>query len=445
MSNRTSNRAARAFLVLAAGASALLGLTTPASAATLIHAGRLIDGVGDKPRPGVTLVIVENRIDAVRAGLVEPGPEDELIDLSDYTVLPGLMDMHTHLSSQQGPDSYLNRFQQEEADYAYKSAGYARANLMAGFTTVRDLGDRYNVTVALKKAIARGDVVGPRVYTAAKSIATTGGHADPTNGWSEAHAGDPGPREGVVNGPVDAAKAVRQRYKDGADLIKITATAGVLSQASSGDNTQFTDEELKAIVETAADYGYRVAAHAHGAEGMRRAVMAGVYSIEHGTYMDDEIMALMKERGTYLVPTLLAGNWITEQSAIDGALPEVVRAKAAVIGPQMIKTFARAYRAGVPVVFGTDTGVSAHGDNAGEFALLVEAGVPPMAAIRMATSGAAKFLGEEQRLGRIRAGWLADIVAVPGDPLVDITAMESVAFVMKNGVVYRRPGETGGL
>ena len=443
MSNKTSNRTTCAVPVLAAAACALLGLTTAASAATLIHAGRLIDGFDEDPRSDVTLVIAEGRIDAVRSGLTEPGPDDELIDLSGYTVLPGLMDMHTHLSSEQGPDTYLNRFQQEEADYAYKAAGYARANLMAGFTTVRDLGDRYNVTVALRAAIERGDVVGPRIYTAAKSIATTGGHADPTNGWSEAHAGDPGPREGVVNGPVEAAQAVRQRYKDGADLIKITATAGVLSQASSGDNTQFTNEELQAIVKTAADYGYRVAAHAHGAEGMRRAVMAGVYSIEHGTYMNDEIMALMKERGTYLVPTLLAGQWITEQSQIDGAFPEVVRAKAAVIGPQMIKTFTRAYRAGVPVVFGTDTGVSPHGKNAGEFALLVEAGVPPMEAIQMATSGAAIFLGEDQRLGHIRAGWLADIVAVPGDPLADITVLERVAFVMKDGVVYRRPEETG--
>jgi imidazolonepropionase-like amidohydrolase len=246
----------------------------------------------------------------------------------------------------------------------------------------------------------------------------------------------------VINGPVEAAKAVRQRYKDGADLIKITATAGVLSQASSADNPQFNSEELRALVAAADDYGFRVAAHAHGAAGMKRAVLAGVYSIEHGTYMDEEIMALMKERGTWLVPTLLAGRWIEEQAEIDGALPEIVRPKAAAVGPQMIRTFAEAYEAGVPVVFGTDTGVSPHGDNAGEFALLVEAGVPPMEAIRMATSIAAEFLDESDRLGSLRAGRLADIVAVPGDPLTDIRVLESVDFVMKDGVVYRRPEGT---
>ena len=422
-----------------AALAALMLLPASASAAVLIHAGRVIDGVSDDVRRELTIVVDGEFIMAVRRGYSDPGPDDTVIDLKDRTVLPGLMDMHTHLSSQQGPDTYLNRFQQEEADYAYRAAHYARLNLMAGFTTVRDLGDRYNVTVALRKAIARGDVPGPRIYTSAKSIATTGGHADPTNGWAEQFAGDPGPEDGVINGPVEAAKAVRQRYKDGADLIKITATAGVLSQASSADNPQFSSDELRALVAAANDYGFKVAAHAHGAAGMKRAVLAGVYSIEHGTYMDEEIMALMKERGTWLVPTLLAGRWIEEQAKVDGALPEMVRPKAAAVGPQMIETFARAYEAGVPVVFGTDTGVSPHGENAGEFALLVEAGVPPMEAIQMATSIAAEFLDESERLGSLAAGRLADIVAVPGDPLTDIRALESVDFVMKDGVVYRRP------
>ena len=418
---------------------AALALPAAAGADVLIHAGRVIDGISDRVRTEVTIVVAGREIRELRAGFAAPGPGDTVIDLRDRTVLPGLMDMHTHLDSQQGPATYLERFQLEEADYAYRAARHARLTLLAGFTTVRDVGDRYNVTVALRDAIGRGDVIGPRIYTSAKSIATTGGHADPTNAWAKAFAGDPGPREGVVNGPAEAAKAVRQRYKDGADLIKITATGGVLSQAASSDNPQFTDEELRAIVATAADYGYRVAAHAHGAEGMKRAVLAGVYSIEHGTYMDEEAMALMKERGTWLVPTLMAGEWVTARSEIDGALPEIVRGKAAMVGPQMIRAFARAYRAGVPIVFGTDSGVSPHGENAREFALLVQAGVPPAEAIRMATSTAARFLEQSGRLGELAAGRLADVVAAPGDPLADITALERIDFVMKDGVVYREP------
>ena len=299
-------------------------------------------------------------------------------------------------------------------------------------------GDSYNASVALRNAINRGDIEGPLIFTAAKGIGSTGGHADPTNGWASHLMGDPGPHEGVVNGIEDARKAVRQRYKDGADWIKITATGGVLSVAKSGQNPQFTDEELKEIVDVAADYGMRVAAHAHGSEGMRRAVIAGVASIEHGTYMTDEIMELMVERGTYHVPTIIAGDWVAEKAQIDGYFPEIVRPKAAAIGPVIKDTFARSYAAGVPIVFGTDTGVNPHGTNAREFALMVEGGMPPMEAIQAATSVAADFLDIADTHGELAAGKQADIVAVPGDPLADMSLMMDVSFVMKAGTVYKQ-------
>lgn len=420
-------------------AVALTALVVPsvASADTLIHAGRLIDGTSATARDTVTVIVNGEQIVEVVDGFAQPSPDDVVIDLQHSTVMPGLMDMHTHLTSQLSNRSYIERFQLNEADYAFKAAAYAKKTLLAGFTTVRDLGDRYNVSVALRDAIAKGLVPGPRIFTAAKSLATTGGHADPTNGMAAVLEGDAGARDGVVNGPAEAAKAVRQRYKDGADLIKITATGGVLSVAKSGLNPQFSDEELDAIVATAADYGFHVAAHAHGTEGMKRAIRAGVHSIEHGTYLDDEAMELMKARGTWYVPTIMAGEWVAQKASIDGYFPELVRPKAAEIGPQIKDTFARAYRAGVPIAFGTDSGVSAHGENAREFELMVAGGMPAMKAIQAATSVAARLLGEEDTLGAVAPGKVADLVAVPGNPLDDISAMRNVSFVMKDGVVYK--------
>ena len=407
------------------------------SADTLIHAGRLIDGASDSAITEMTVRVDGSQIKAIESGYVAAGPDDAVIDLKNHTVMPGLMDMHVHLASQYTEDSRLNRFITNEADYAIDAVKYAKRTLEAGFTVVRNLGDAFNVTIALRKAIEAGDVPGPRVFSAGKSLATTGGHADPTNGWASHIAGDPGPRLGVVNGVDDVRKAVRQRYKDGADWIKITATGGVLSVAKSGENPQFTDEELVALIDTAADYGLRVAAHAHGTEGMKRAVIAGVASIEHGTFMDQEVMQLMKKKGTYYVPTILAGAWVGEKSRIDGFFPDLVRPKAAAIGPVIKSTFAEAYKAGVPIVFGTDSGVSAHGDNAQEFALMVEGGMPPMEAIQSATSVPAKFLGIDDTHGTLAANKQADIVAVPGNPLDDITAMERVSFVMKAGTIYK--------
>jgi imidazolonepropionase-like amidohydrolase len=385
----------------------------------------------------VTIRIDGDTIVAVERGLTAPGANDTLLDFQDRTVLPGLMDMHVHLTGEYSKDDRLNDFIMNEADYAFDAAMFAKRTLESGFTVVRNLGDSFNVTVALRQAIDSGDVPGPRILTAAKGLSSTGGHGDPSNGWANHLKGDPGPINGIVNGVEDARKAVRQRYKDGADWIKITATGGVLSVAKSGQNPQFTDEELRAIVDTAADYGMRVAAHAHGTEGMKRAVIAGVASIEHGTYMDDEVMRLMKQNGTYYVPTILAGNWVAEQAKIDGFFPELVRPKAAAIGPIIRETFAKAYKAGVPIVFGTDSGVSAHGDNAQEFALMVEGGMPPMEAIRCATSVAAEFLGIADRHGSLEAGKQADIIAVSGNPLDDIRVMEDVTFVMKGGRIYK--------
>ena len=324
-----------------------------AIADTLIHAGRLIDGESVTVLTEMTVRVDGSTIKAIENGYTAAGSRDNVIDLTDQTVLPGLMDTHVHLTGEYSPDSRLNRFIMNEADLAFDAALYAHRTLEAGFTVVRNLGDSFNVTIALRKAIAAGDVVGPMIITAGKSLASTGGHADPTNGWASHIMGDPGPLEGVVNSVEDARKAVRQRYKDGSDWIKITATGGVLSVAKSGQNPQFTDEEFEAIVNTAADYGIRVAAHAHGTEGMKRAVLAGVASIEHGTFMDKEVMRLMKQRGTYYVPTILAGNWVAEKAKIDGFFPELVRPKAATIGPLIESTFAAAYAYGVPIVFGT--------------------------------------------------------------------------------------------
>lgn len=419
-------------------AAALAVSSFPALADTLIHAGRLIDGVSNRAVTGRTLRVEGDTIVAIENGYTEPAAGDTVIDLTDATVLPGLMDMHVHISSEYSPESRLSRFVKNEADLALDAAMYARRTLEAGFTVVRNLGDRMNETIALRNAIDAGKLPGPKIFTAGRSIATTGGHADPTNGWAFHLMGDPGPREGVINSIGDARKAVRQRYKDGADVIKITATGGVLSVAKSGQNPQFTDEELETIIEIANDYGFKVAAHAHGTEGMKRAVIAGIASVEHGTYMDREVMQLMKDRGTVFVPTILAGNWVAEKAKIDGFFPELVRPKAAAIGPLILDTFAEAYAYGVPIVFGTDTGVSPHGENAREFALMVEGGMPEMETIQSATSVAAAFLDIDDTHGSLEAGKQADIIAVPGNPLDDITAMERVNFVMKGGTVYKQ-------
>lgn len=426
-------------LITLAIASALLSSPFSTVADTLIHAGKVFTGTSNSLQENVTIVVEDNKIKAVKKGFAEAQEGDTVIDLKTSTVMPGLMDMHVHLSSQHGgPQTYLERFSLNEADYALRAANYAKITLDSGFTTVRNLGDGYNETVALRNAISKGYATGPRIYTVAKSIATTGGHADPSNGLSHLLRPDVGPKQGVVNGEAEAREAVRTRYQDGADLIKITATGGVLSVAKSGQNPQFMTDELEAIVETAKDYGMTVAVHAHGKEGMKRAIEAGVDSIEHGTYMDDEIRKLMKKHGTYYVPTILAGKFVADKAKIDGFFPELVRPKAASIGPLIQNTFEQAHKAGVKIAFGTDSGVSAHGDNAQEFSLMVEAGMKPADALLSATVNSANLLGISDILGTLEEGKLADIVAVQGNPLDDISLMESVSFVMKDGVVYKQ-------
>lgn len=418
------------FLIL--GISAIL--TNQATAQkTYIQAGMLIDGVSNQPQQNVTVVISGNQIESIQRGYQTGSQGDEVIDLRNSTLMPGWIDLHVHLENETGPTRYLDVFRDNDADIAFKSSVYAKKTLMAGFTTVRDLGGT-GVNISLRKAIDAGHIPGPRVYTVGKSIATTGGHADPTNGRRKDLMGDPGPNEGVVNSPEDARKAVRQRYKDGADHIKITATGGVLSVAKSGKNPQFLEDEVRAIVETAADYEMHVAAHAHGDEGMRRAVEAGVLTIEHGTYMSEEVMQLMVEKGTYYVPTITAGMFVAEKAEVPGYYPEIVVPKAREIGPQIVNTFAKAYAYGVNIAFGTDAGVFPHGENAREFGFMVEGGMPPMEVMKSATSVAAKVLGMEDQLGSVAPGKLADLVAVPGNPLQDITLTEQVEFVMKDGV-----------
>ena len=404
---------------------------------TYVHCGNLIDGKTNDVQPQMTIVVEGNKITAIEKGFSKPGTSDVLIDLSKKTVMPGLIDMHVHLESETNKDQNLQRFTLNEADVAYRAAAFARKTLMAGFTTVRDLGGS-GVNTALRNAINQGIAVGPRIFSAGKSIATTGGHADPTNGYRKDLMGDPGPKEGVINGPDDARKAVRQRYKEGSDVIKITATGGVLSIAKDGSGPQFTDEEVKAIIETAKEYGMTTAAHAHGAEGMKRAVMAGITTIEHGTKMTEEIMDLMKQKGTYFVPTISAGKFVAEQAKVPGYYHPLVVPKALEIGPQIQETFAKAYKRGVKIAFGTDAGVFPHGDNGKEFTYMVEAGMPAMEAIKAATVVPAGILGMSDKFGSLETGKFADLVATDENPLKNIKTMEKVSFVMKEGVVIKQ-------
>jgi imidazolonepropionase-like amidohydrolase len=378
-----------------------------------------------------------NKIVSVDKGFTQPGANDKLVDLSKKTVMPGLIDMHVHLEGETSRDQLVKRFTLNDADIAFQSTIYAKKNLMAGFTTVRDCGGS-GVNISLRNAVNAGTVVGPRIITAGKSIATTGGHADPTNGSRKDLMGDPGPREGVINGPEDAYQAVRQRYKDGSDFIKITATGGVLSVAKDGSGPQFTQEELNAIVTAAKDYGFHTAAHAHGAEGMKRAVLAGITTIEHGTLMTDEVMDLMKQKGTYHVPTIIAGRSAAEYAKIPGYYHPLVVPKALEIGSKIQENFSKAYKKGVKIAFGTDAGVFPHGDNAKEFGYMVEGGMPAIEALLCAMQINANILGMGDKIGSVEAGKLADVVAVDENPVNNIQAMMNVTFVMKDGVIYKQ-------
>jgi imidazolonepropionase-like amidohydrolase len=446
VSRHSLSLAAAIAAILAAGAAAGADEPAPTAAAvTALECGHLIDTANGKMLGATTIVIEGGRIKDVVNGTQAPAGA-KTIDLGTHTCMPGLIDAHTHLTDETSRTASVDKFHWNVADYAIRSTVYARRTLLAGFTTVRNLGDSDNDSISLRNAINAGIVPGPRIFTAGKAMGSTGGHADPTDGYRHDLAGDPGPTEGIINSPDDAAKAVRLHYKVGADLIKIMPSGGVLDESSSADNAQMTLEEIKAVVATAHDYGFTVAAHAHGAEAIRRAVIGGVDSIEHGTYMDAEDMKLMVEHGTWYVPTIIAGDFVARQAKVPGYYPPQIAAKAAAIGPLIQATAGRAYKAHVKIAFGTDAAVYPHGQNAHEFELMVGAGMPPMYTIQAATISAAQLLKHDKDLGTVAAGKIADVVAVPGNPIDDISIMKRVSFVMKDGVVYKlnsAPVDTG--
>ena len=409
------------------------------NAKTVVHIGNLFDVKSGNLLPEMSVFVENEFITEVVEGYVPPDPEDIYIDLTGYYAFPGLIDMHVHLTSQSSNRAYLENFTLNAADYAIRATKNAEKTLLAGFTTVRNLGDFDSITISLRNAINDKITRGPRIYSSGKTIATTGGHADPTNSLNLKLTSDPGPAEGIINNTDDAYKAVRHRYKEDADLIKITATGGVLSNAKDGQSPQMTIKEIEAIVDAAKDYGFKVAAHAHGTEGIKRAVLAGVDSIEHGTLMDREGASLMRDNGTYYVATLLAGKWVADKALIEDYYPPFVEKKALEIGPRLQATFSMAYQSGVKIAFGTDSGVSPHGENAKEFKLMVDAGMSPKDAILSATLFAADLLGEKENLGSIEPGKYADIVAVSSDPLEDIKVLETIDFVMKGGEVIKQP------
>jgi imidazolonepropionase-like amidohydrolase len=416
----------------------LLSVLTASAQDIYIHAGKIYDTNSGKLSSEKTIIISDTKIKSIENGYKEAIDDDiKIYDLKSKVVLPGLIDFHVHMESQSGgQDRYVRRFQDNKADIAFRSSVIAKKTLMSGFTTVRDVGGS-GVNISLRNAINNGVIPGPRIFTSGKTIATTGGHGDRTNGFRDDLVDDPGPEQGVVNSIADARKAVRYRYKNGADLIKITATGGVMSLAKNGQNPQFTEEVIREIVKTADDYGMHVAAHAHGDEGMFRAVNAGVTTIEHGSIMADRTMRLMKEKQTYLVPTISAGEHVAKMAKIPGYYPEIIIPKALEVGVQNKATTKKAYKMGVPIAFGTDAGVFPHGDNAGEFVYMKEIGIPAEYSLNSATITNAKLLNMENLLGQLKEGFYADIIAVDESPLENIATLENVIFVMKDGKVYK--------
>jgi imidazolonepropionase-like amidohydrolase len=402
-----------------------------------LYCGKILDVQSGKEFSNQTIVVSKTKIIKIVDGFVPKlNPIDIEVDLKTKFILPGLIDLHVHVEGIQNSHSYVSKYTDNEADIAFEAARFAEITLLAGFTTVRDLGGT-GVNISLRNAINKGITKGPRIFTAGKAIASTGGHADPTNGSSRKLVGDPGPKEGVVNSPEDGVKAVRDRYKEGADVIKITATGGVLSVAKNGKNPQLTIEEIKAITTTAKDYNMLTAAHAHGDEGMQRAILGGIKTIEHGTFMSEETIELMKKYDCYLVPTITAGKEVAKNAEIEGFYPEIIVPKAREVGPKLQSTFTKAYKKGVKIAFGTDAGVFPHGLNGKEFGYMVEAGMPALVAIQCATTTNAMLLGIDNEIGQIKPNFIADIIAVDEDPLQNVKTLENTIFVMKDGVIYK--------
>lgn len=436
---RLSKVGAAALSVLYLSGNSIAYADTAASNVTILHCPAMIDTVAGKILGKTSVVIEGERVQKVVPDFINQDGA-AVVELAGQTCLPGLIDAHTHISSQITPTVYMDRLTKHDATWALRSTVFSQRTLMAGFTTIRNLGDDDYETVALRDAINGGWVEGPRIFTAGRAIGTTGGHADPNTGLRydlqiEPH-GDPV----IINGPDEAWAAVRENFKQGVNVIKIMSTGGVLDLGDNADHVEMTEEEIRAVVNASHDYGFIVGVHAHNAEGIRRAIVAGVDSIEHGTYMDDADIKLMKEHGTYYVPTAYTGQYVAEIAKTPGKLPPQVAAKALEVGPHLFATLGKAIKAGVKIAYGTDAGVFPHGDNWKDFPLLVQAGMTPIDALRTATVNAAHLLKKDKDLGDISAGKYADVVAVPGNPLDDIQLMGKVTFVMKAGAIYKQDG-----
>lgn len=430
------------WLASVAAAALVLGVSPASAKDIVIHAGRLIDGVSKTPRTEVSILIKDDRITSVQAGYVTP-PGAEVIDLKAGTVLPGLIDTHDHITAgfHKG-DPIRNAVTITPYDVTIESVGYARATLLAGFTSVRDVGSETGVVVALKKAVNSGAIPGPRIWTSGGAIGPTGGHGDAANGL-DPDLDHPHWQDNLVDSPESARRAVRALHRNGADLIKIMPSGGVMSIGDDPNHQLMADDEIKAVIDTAHALGMKVAAHAHGKLAIDKASALGVDSIEHGSFADAESYRIMKAHGTYFVPTMLVGAKVYDRAKTHPEqLNPSTAEKALMVVPAMVRNLHDAYAAGVKIAFGTDTfGMSAHGENAQEFALMVKAGMTTSDTITAATTSAADLMGDAKNIGSIQAGRYADIIAVAGDPLADVTTLETVGFVMKGGTVYKADGK----